>query len=105
MTKSDLSAKTNQSASLRFGPGIGHTLLDQLEPGYPLLVHGEAVGWLDVTAKAKGPRTKDQRGWISQELVTFDKPIPLPPPDTTHNHILYVALAGIVAFLALLAWL
>lgn len=73
---------TNQSATLRSKPRIGPTFIDELEPYYPLIVHGEKDGWLEVTALAKGPRTKEQRGYIYKELVNLDKP---KPQDDLHG--------------------
>lgn len=98
--------KTNQSANLRTGPNNDYPIIDQLEPGYPLMIRSDgADGWLEVIAKAQGKRTKDQRGWIGSQLVTIDGQPERPKPPDAGRTILYVAAVGIIMFLALLAWL
>lgn len=88
--------KTNQSATLRSGRGTQYEFLDRLEPGYPLIIHGEKDGWLDVTALAKGPRTKEQHGYISKELVTLDKPRH-PPPKSEFDPRPWVIASVVIA--------
>jgi hypothetical protein len=86
-------AKTTTSVNLRRGPARQYASLDELEPGYPLIVHSKVNGWWRVTAKAKGARLKDQDGYIDSRFVELvpviiaDEPIPdfhdclLRPPE------------------------
>lgn len=99
--------RTNQSATLRRGPSMKEPMIDELEPGYPLVIYGAKGGWLEVVAKAKGPRTNDQPGWMAARLVDIDLPAHPPPlkPRGETRTILYVALVGFAMFLALLFWI
>lgn len=74
-----LYGKTKNSASLR---DKGGALLDELEPGYDLIVHGRSVnGRLDVTAVSKPPgRDTAQRGWIDAASVEVFHSQPDAPP-------------------------
>jgi hypothetical protein len=100
--------RTNQSAKLRFGPGSFEPVLDELEPGYPLIIHGGKSGWLQVTARARGLRTKDQRGWIGARLVNIDPDIVPDVPDVSHllrGPEWRVAIAITIVVIATLLWL
>lgn len=62
-------ARTKSSVNLRAGPGTKFAPVDSLEAGYPLIVHDLKDGWMRVTAKAHGVRTKDQAGYIDARFV------------------------------------
>ena len=98
--------RTNQSAKLRSGPSSFEPYIDELEPGYPLIIHETKSGWVSVTAKAKGPRTKDQRGWIGARLVTID-PVDVVPdvPRWLRAPEWRVAIAITIVVIATLLWL
>lgn len=97
-----LCAKTNQSAHLRSGPGIDHPFIDALEPNYPLRITGPKTGngWWPVLALAKGPRTRNQVGYIYAKEVDVEEP---PKPDDPCEPIDWVLWGSILGGAVIIA--
>lgn len=94
--------RTAQSVRLHLDPGLNEDVVDELEPGYPLEIHGYAhvagYKWFRVKALAKPPgRDEEQWGWIYAPLVQVDPPRPHPAPRPACRP---GALAGLIASVA-----